>query len=268
MPARFRRSNSAAVEGILQQRRHLLTGILNGIDVDVWNPAEDPFSRRISPAKTSAPNSSANATCRRFSISRATLHDDVSPSSRHQPPGNQKGFDLMTEIMPQILRTGAQLVVLGTGQPSITLFPRVGGQFPAQVGLELGFNEGLAHQIEAGGDIFLMPSQFEPCGLNQMYSLRYGTVPVVRRTGGLADSIINTTPATLKSGAAPASCSPNTNRPPSSAPRAKPSPSMKPAATPAPPDGCRHGAGFQLDRSAREYEKILLNMLGGTPAVR
>jgi starch synthase len=114
---------------------------------------------------------------------------------------DQKGFDLLIEILPEILVGDAQLALLGTGAPKYhEAFKAMAAAHPGKVGLQLRFDDGLAHQIEAGADIFLMPSYFEPCGLNQMYSLRYGTPPVVRRTGGLADTIADTTPAGLANG--------------------------------------------------------------------
>jgi starch synthase len=192
------------LEGLLHTRRQDLTGILNGIDTQVWNPAQDP---NLAAAYTRQ-NKRPKEKCKRDLQEQFGLPLDT---PRKQRPlltvisrlANQKGFDLLTEIMPQVLRTGAQFVLLGTGQPEYhDYFRELAAAHPQQVGLELGFNDALAHQIEAGGDIFLMPSHFEPCGLNQLYSLRYGNVPVVRKTGGLADSIINATPATLKAGKA------------------------------------------------------------------
>jgi starch synthase len=116
---------------------------------------------------------------------------------------SQKGFDLVAAGLEQIVAMGAQVTILGTGDPDYeAVFRQASERWPRQVRAVIGFDEGLAHRIEAGADIFLMPSRFEPSGLNQLYSLRYGTVPVVRHTGGLADSIVDVTPETLQSGQA------------------------------------------------------------------
>jgi starch synthase len=103
----------------------------------------------------------------------------------------QKGIDLIVDILPRVLAADVQMVALGSGDPtSQANLNSLSERFPGKLAVRLGFNEGLAHRIEAGADLFLMPSRYEPCGLNQMYSLRYGTVPVVRKTGGLADTVI------------------------------------------------------------------------------
>jgi starch synthase len=116
---------------------------------------------------------------------------------------HQKGVDLVAEALEAILAMPAQLVVLGSGDAVIeNAFRQAAQRRPDSVGLQLGFDEDLSHLVEAGADIFLMPSRFEPCGLNQMYSQRYGTPPVVRRTGGLADSVVDCTPAALADGSA------------------------------------------------------------------
>jgi starch synthase len=115
----------------------------------------------------------------------------------------QKGVDLLGQIAPALLQQDVQLIVLGEGQAEYhALLTVLRSQFPSQVGLTLGQSEVLAHQIEAGADIFLMPSQYEPCGLSQLYSLKYGTVPVVRATGGLCDTVVDATPQNLANGTA------------------------------------------------------------------
>jgi starch synthase len=116
---------------------------------------------------------------------------------------DQKGLDLLEAGAHDLLKRNLQLVVLGEGETSYhDLLRRLRGQFPDRVGITLGHDEKLAHQIEAGADIFLMPSQFEPCGLSQLYSLKYGTVPLVRATGGLADTVVDATPANRDAGKA------------------------------------------------------------------
>jgi starch synthase len=104
---------------------------------------------------------------------------------------SQKGFDLIAEAIPTLMTLDLQLVVLGTGEPALEeRFKALHDRYPAKLGLRIGFDEGLAHRIEGGADMLIMPSQYEPCGLSQLYSLRYGTIPIVRRTGGLADTVV------------------------------------------------------------------------------
>jgi starch synthase len=115
----------------------------------------------------------------------------------------QKGFDLLLHILPELMALDLQLVVLGTGDSHLEQqFLAAKEKHPRTIGLTLGFDEGLAHRIEAGSDMLIMPSRYEPCGLSQLYSLRYGTVPIVRRTGGLADTVVPFRPSTVKSGSA------------------------------------------------------------------
>jgi starch synthase len=114
---------------------------------------------------------------------------------------DQKGLDLVAAIADRFLGMDVQFVLLGTGDPKYHVqFEEIGRRYPQKAGITIGFDDALAHQIEAGADAFLMPSRYEPCGLNQLYSLRYGTVPVVRRTGGLADSIQDATPTAIITG--------------------------------------------------------------------
>jgi starch synthase len=116
---------------------------------------------------------------------------------------NQKGLDLLLATADKILSSPAQFVLLGTGEAALEKsFRALAARYPGKVSVTIGFNEALSHQIEAGADIFLMPSRFEPCGLNQMYSQRYGTVPLVHATGGLVDTVVDATPETLADGSA------------------------------------------------------------------
>jgi starch synthase len=178
------------MDAILRERRHALVGILNGIDVDEWNPATDPHL----PAHYSIDDLSGKQVCKRELLKRFQLPDDpirplISVISRMT---DQKGFDLIMPIMDRILETPANFILLGSGAHAYErYFQAVRDSRPDRVGVYFGFNNALAHQIEAGSDIFLMPSHYEPCGLNQMYSLRYGTVPIVRATGGLDDTVEN-----------------------------------------------------------------------------
>jgi starch synthase len=176
------------LEWILRARRDRLAGITNGVDYEVWNPATDAHL----PAHYSAENLEGKRYCKLALLSRmglpAALERPVIATISRLTP--QKGFDLIREAAGAILETGAYFVALGSGSQEYEDFLQLlRDHAPRQVGVYKGFNEPLAHQMEAGADIFLMPSKFEPCGLNQMYSMRYGTVPVVRATGGLDDTV-------------------------------------------------------------------------------
>jgi starch synthase len=180
------------LDGVLRARANRLTGILNGIDPEVWSPARDtlllhPYSATEFAGK--ARNKSALQKQLGLSVSaKAMLFGVV---SRMTP---QKGIDLVLEQLDAILAGGGQLAVLGMGEPWLQdALAEAARRTPKQVHLTVGFNEALAHRIEAGADCFLMPSRFEPCGLNQMYSQAYGTPPLVNGTGGLADSVRDAT---------------------------------------------------------------------------
>ena len=183
------------MEGVLSWRARDLSGILNGIDADEWNPATDP----LIPAHFSADDLSGKAECRRELLeSHGLTADETTPVigivGRLAP---QKGFDLIDEAFDEIMELGVRMVVLGTGYPEYhDMFQKMAKKYPDQLAINLAFDNKLAHRIEAGSDMFLMPSHFEPCGLNQMYSLRYGTVPIVHATGGLADTIADYDPGT------------------------------------------------------------------------
>ena len=176
------------LEWILRARRDRLFGITNGVDYEVWNPATDPHL----PAHYDADNLEGKRYCKLALLSRFGL-----PAELDRPVianisrlTSQKGYDLIKEAAGAILETGAFFVALGSGAGEYEDFLQaLRNHAPHRVGVYVGFNEPLAHQIEAGADIFLMPSLYEPCGLNQMYSTRYGTVPVVRATGGLDDTV-------------------------------------------------------------------------------
>jgi len=179
------------LEGILQGRKTDLSGIVNGIDYEEWDPGTDP---RI-PAHFSSRDLSGKAACKDDLLKYFGL-----ARSRKRIPligivsrlADQKGFDLISEAIEELAALNLQMVVLGTGQQKYhELFQNIAARYPLKMGLKLGFDNALAHRIEAGCDMFLMPSKYEPCGLNQLYSLRYGTVPIVRATGGLADTVIN-----------------------------------------------------------------------------
>jgi len=185
-------------DGILRQRAGKLVGILNGIDYEQWDPARDPHL----PKPYDADHLEAKAAAKRrvlevfgFPVNETTLARPlVGMVSRLV---DQKGFDLLQAGADELAQMGASFVLLGTGDRRYEEFWRaLARRFPDVMAAHIGFDEGLAHLIEGGSDIFLMPSQFEPCGLNQMYSLRYGTVPLVRATGGLYDTVKNYDAAT------------------------------------------------------------------------
>jgi starch synthase len=184
------------LDGVLRVRRDRLRGILNGIDREAWNPATDPHL----PARYDASDLRGKARCKaelQAEIGLAVL-PDVPLLGMVSRLAEQKGLDLLAAALPDALATSdAQLVVLGSGDEHYErLLAALAADFPARVGLRVGFDEALAHRIEAGADMFLMPSRFEPCGLNQLYSLRYGTVPIVHATGGLDDTVVEFDPAT------------------------------------------------------------------------
>jgi starch synthase len=186
------------LDGLLRSRRARLHGILNGIDGHEWNPAGDPAL----PAPYAADRLQGKALC------KAALQREVGlPVDANRPLftsigrlTQQKGTDLLIGALDRSLLDRAQVAVLGSGDPALEQALRERAKlFPASVAVCTGFDEGLAHRFEAAGDFFLMPSRFEPCGLSQMYSLRYGTPPIVRATGGLADTVTDAS-ADLSSG--------------------------------------------------------------------
>jgi starch synthase len=178
------------LEGVVNKRQADLSGILNGIDYTIWDPAIDEYI----PHRFDQRTMDLKVENKKALLSRMELpFDERTPVigiiSRL---ADQKGFDLIDEILDDLMKLNVQLVVLGTGEKRYhDLFEKAHKKFPAKVGIALTFDEELAHLIEAGADMFLMPSRYEPCGLNQMYSLRYGTVPIVRATGGLDDTIVD-----------------------------------------------------------------------------
>ncbi len=181
----------AGFDGILRRRAADLVGILNGIDTAQWDPARDPYL----PRPFSACDLDAKAASKRHLLAHYGLPVDDATLARPlvgmiSRMVDQKGFDLIAAVAGELPRVDATFVVLGTGEARYQdLWTRLAIEHPDRIGAHIGFDEPLAHLIEGGADIFLMPSRFEPCGLNQMYSLRYGTIPVVRAVGGLADTV-------------------------------------------------------------------------------
>ncbi|HEV3165509.1 MAG TPA: glycogen synthase GlgA [Isosphaeraceae bacterium] len=190
------------LDGLLRSRRLDLHGIVNGIDTSNWNPATDPMlACRYDADSMTAGKTACKAQLQR----RANLPElpDVPLFAQIGRLDPQKGWDLMADVADDLLRGDLQLVILGEGQPRYhALLDQLAEQHSGKLRAFLEFSNPLAHQIEAGADIFLMPSLYEPCGLNQLYSLAYGTVPVVRATGGLADTVVDATPQTLADGSA------------------------------------------------------------------
>lgn len=185
------------LEGLLKHRAAHLSGILNGVDYRVWDPAHDPLI-----VKNYTPASLAFK-----AVNKHWLQQHCALPAQERIPligmvgrlVEQKGIDLLLGALPQLVKLPLQLVLLGSGarhfEAAIKDWAR---RYPQRLGVRIGYNEELAHRIEAGADMFLMPSRFEPCGLNQLYSLRYGTVPIVRRTGGLADTVVDASVDNLK----------------------------------------------------------------------
>jgi len=177
------------LEGVLQRRGEDLFGVLNGLDYEEWNPETDPLIA----AQYGASDLSGKADCKR------AVQEQLGLPQRPEVPlfglvsrlAGQKGLDLLAEVFPHLLQLDAQFALLGTGEPYYHhLLSDLARHNPEKIGLVLGFDNALAHQIYAGSDMFLMPSNYEPCGLGQMISLRYGTIPIVRETGGLADTVV------------------------------------------------------------------------------
>lgn len=185
------------MEGILNKRKKDLHGITNGIDLALWDPEKDMnIVKRFDVSNLEGKEECKIDLCESMGLPYEKGTPLIGLIARFV---DQKGLDLLVEIMDQILKSGAQIVILGSGEKKYEeFFAKQMKKCPKQVGLYLGFHDNFAHKIEAGADIFIMPSAYEPCGLNQMYSMRYGTIPVARRTGGLADTITDPLDATKK----------------------------------------------------------------------
>ncbi len=177
------------LEGVLRGRSATVTGILNGVDYDEWSPEKDKFIKaKYSPTDLSGKEIDKRDLLEQFGV--------TNPDPRLPVIGivsrfaAQKGFDLIAQIMDRLAREDMIVVALGSGDKEYQdMFVRLNKQFPNKIAVKVAYDNTLAHKIEAGSDMFLMPSKYEPCGLNQIYSLKYGTVPIVRATGGLDDTI-------------------------------------------------------------------------------
>ena len=189
----------AGLDGLLRYRADRLTGILNGIDDGAWNPARDSLI-----ANRYTANRLQNKRPNKLALQQAL----GLPADSETPllgmvsrMVEQKGIDQVLGTLPALMYRPMQMAVLGSGETAYENALRAAAQqFSGRLAVRIGYDEGLAHMIEAGADMFLMPSRFEPCGLNQLYSLRYGTIPIVRRVGGLADTVVDATAKNLKAG--------------------------------------------------------------------
>ncbi len=191
----------AGLDGVLRKRHDALSGILNGIDPTLWDPASDPWIAANYDARTPEEKRHAKRALQEtFGLATLASVPVVGYIGRMV---TQKGIDLVIDSLETILEHDLQLIMLGTGDPRLEQsLTEAAARYPDKLGVEIGFDERLAHQIEAGCDLFLMPSRFEPCGLNQLYSMRYGTIPIVHDIGGLSDTVTDATPRNLRSGRA------------------------------------------------------------------
>ena len=184
------------LEGVIAARAGQVSGILNGVDEAVWSPEVEPlpYSRRRLKGKAA----NRAALCAEFGLEvPGPLAIVVSRMS------DQKGIDLIAAVLPDFIEGGGGLVVLGSGDPGLEAMMRtLAARHPGRVAVQIGYDEALSHRMFAGGDAVLVPSRFEPCGLTQMYGLRYGTLPVVAAVGGLADTVITANPAAMAAGVA------------------------------------------------------------------
>jgi len=184
------------LDGVITARDGAVFGILNGVDGEQWDPANDPaLAAGFDAERLEARGANRDSLLRRFGLkpSDGPLYGVV---SRLTP---QKGLDLVYEALPVLLETGGSLVLLGSGgAPLEEAFRAAAQQYPDHVAVVIGFDDPLSHAIMAGSDVILVPSRFEPCGLTQLYALRYGAVPLVRRTGGLGDTVVDASPSALQ----------------------------------------------------------------------
>jgi len=191
----------AGLDGVMRARADHVSGILNGIDNEVWNPAADAAI----PARYSAEQPAGKAACKAALQAEFGLDVDAAAPLLVSIGrlSSQKGLDLLLAALPALMEMGVQLIVQGSGEPALEAAFRMAALVqPGRVGVHIGYDENRAHRLVAGADIIVVPSRFEPCGLTQLYGLRYGTVPLVRRVGGLADTVVDTNEATLQSDSA------------------------------------------------------------------
>ena len=189
------------LEGLLQTRSSELTGILNGIDADEWNPATDlHLPKNYSNSRITGKHAVKHALQQQLGLD---IHANAPLLGVVSRLTHQKGLDLLPVIMPKLVDLGCQFAILGSGEKKLEAnFNALAERYPTQISMNTGYHEHLSHNIMAGSDLFIMPSRFEPCGLNQLYGLAYGTPPIVSNTGGLADSVCDTTKLSLKNNSA------------------------------------------------------------------
>jgi len=189
------------LQGVMSARAGHLCGILNGIDTEIWNPEHDPL----------IPSPYSSRSLKRKGVNRAAVFDRFGLEPTEAAPlfcvvsrlTRQKGLDLLVEALPALVGRGARLALIGTGDTDLEqAFENAAQSYAGQVGVMIGYDEPLSHLLQAGSDAILIPSRFEPCGLTQLYGLRYGTLPVVARTGGLADTVIDANHAAMEAGVA------------------------------------------------------------------
>ena len=185
------------LDGLLRHRGDRLRGILNGIDTEQWNPETDPYlEKHFSNQRIVGKKANKIALQQQLNLA---VDEKIPLIGLIGRLVQQKGIDLVIGALPKIVALQFQLVILGTGEKGYqTALSQWARRFPDNINANIGFDEAMAHKIEAGADIFLMPSRFEPCGLNQMYSQRYGTIPIVHNVGGLADTVVDATPVNLR----------------------------------------------------------------------
>jgi starch synthase len=187
--------------GLIAGKAPRVSGILNGIDAELWDPADDPFIAANYSTANLGPKATNKAELQRYfglaGDPEAFLLGSVGRLTE------QKGLDLLLALLPEFVDRGVQLALLGSGDPTIeTAFSAIAAAHPSLVGCQIGYDETLAHRIEAAADAFVVPSRFEPCGLTQLYALRYGTIPIVAHVGGLVDTVIDAGPFALRRGVA------------------------------------------------------------------
>jgi starch synthase len=186
------------LDGVLQSRNEDFSGIINGIDLDVWDPKTDPLLKK----------NYTSCSLKSKAHNRAVLNERFELDADDDAPlfcvisrlTSQKGLDLLLDALPDLVGRGAQLALLGSGDHNLEVaFAQAMKRFPGRVGVVIGYDEDLSHLLQGGSDAIIVPSRFEPCGLTQLYGLRYGTIPVVAQTGGLADTVIDANPDNIKS---------------------------------------------------------------------
>jgi starch synthase len=185
------------LQGVIAARAGRLHGILNGIDSDVWDPQRDPAIKPFGASRLAARGANRRVLVEAFALAPGAgpIFGVVSRLA------GQKGLDLLLAALPELVEAGGSLALLGSGDRSLEeAFSRAAAQLPRRVGVRLGYDEALAHRIYAGADAMIVPSRFEPCGLTQLYAMRYGALPLVARTGGLADTVIDANDAALRAG--------------------------------------------------------------------